>query len=314
MNATLACLCLLLTASPAAEDPRVESLWRLHYPRYARQCVAFEDGYVCVPAFDARFPNTRGVTLAEAQRLLSVRYERDFAGGMTRQFTKRPDDEEVAAYAALLPGLEVGHYGRITAVRVDEVIDGEQFTAKGIQLIDDDALDARIAAERDRLRGEDRKLVAAYLEWKFAHRLAAAAQQRDRAFKQEVRLVGFPTVGLRERQTWAGADGKGLDVAVVRLETFGKKGDKQRLVLMPRDRLRDAGLSEAQFLELLAARGLDKAGFVALVQAMHAEHRDRTLAERRVFLRLLAIDPPVVASSPASGQRPGGGGEGKSED
>lgn len=306
MPAVLACLLTLLAAAPettGAVDPRVESLWRLHFPRYAAQCLPFEDGYVCVPAFDPRYPSTRGVLPATAQRELSVSYDQALGGGMSRKLTRRPDDEEVDAYAALLPGLEVGHYGHIAAVRVDEVVSDDQMIVNTIILLDDDALDDQIAAERKRLEGEDRDQVNAYLDWKFAYRLAAVDRQKDRTYRQDVRLVGFPTLGLRRRQTWAGADDKGLDVAVVRLETYTDQRDRQhqRLVMIPRDKLLRVGLDEQHFLELLTGRGLDKPGFVKLIQDMFAKYRDdRTTAEQQVFLQLLAIDKPPKPSSPSS--------------
>lgn len=304
MSTTLVCFLLIAAGEPGTLDSRAEALWRLHYPRYAKQCLPFEDGYVCVPGYDVHHPSSRGVTAAQVQRELTVSFSKDVGGGMSRKLTMRPDEQEIAAYAAVLPGLEVGHYGHIAQVRVDEVIDDEEAILKGIRLIDDDLLDEQIDAERRRIDDVDRGDVDKYMEWKFKHRLAAVDRQKDRDFKQEVRLVGFSTIGVRSRQTWSGANDKGFDVAVVKLENYSErrgKETKQRLVLMPAEELKDIGLTEAQFEALLAERGMDKAGFVELVQEMHAKYRDRTDAERQVFLHLLAIDSPPGRSPPASG-------------
>lgn len=125
-----------------------------------------------------------------------------------------------------------------------------------------------------------------------------AKRQKSRAYRQDMRLKGFATLGLIKGHRWAGPRSEGLHLTLVKWETFDpRRPSTRRLVAIPASSF-GQGLDEPQFRDLLDRRGLGPAGFVELIQ--HLTRSDPQTAEQRVFAALL----PPVENANEDRQRP----------
>jgi hypothetical protein len=305
-------LILLVLASAtvtavAAEglDERTRPLWERHWRVYAKNSAAFEDGFVVCPAYDKRYPSDAGMTVRQAEVKLS-RKVKEGGGGLVMTRTVKMPLAEAEAMALPITKLSVGRYGFLASVQVDEVLGPESMVVKDLYLIDPLRLRRDYRADRARAgRAGDRDTAEAELERMYAHRNALAERQKQKAHRSVVlRLEGFSTDGLARGERWAGPDGEGLQVVIVKPEAYGdERRPKQRLVAVSLREVR-WGLDEREFVRLLAGRGLSPAGFVGLVMEKMAEHDPRT-AKGRVFLALLpTLEAPAKDPDTADGDRP----------
>lgn len=282
-------------ADRRADDAAIEDVpratldrFRNNYWRYAQKSIRFEDDYVTMPVYDRRYPSSRGVTVLDALRELSREERRNIGGGLYRMERITPPRIEAEAYALILPRLAVGEYGYIHSVRVREILGPDEMLVEDLWLIDSQALTQAKRDMRDRLREQSRERVdTRAIDQQFEQRDRIAQQQRDRAFRNVVRIKGFPTRGLTVRERWYGPDDGGIQLAIVLEEQVQRSRTRteERFVAIPVSWFERDELSEAQFIDLLAKRGYTIASFVEMMQEEMV--RDSRTAHERIFLNLM---------------------------
>jgi hypothetical protein len=204
-----------------------------------------------------------------------------------------------------IPELAPNHYGHIHSAKVVEVVSPTEMVVDEIQLIDADKLNAEIksveqrgqrliaaqnererierqrerersrsssSSDRDRYDSSDNDLSASdvrkAIEARYSQRIEVVKRQAKYS-RVQLRLIGYPTVGATLGARWSGYDPRGPQIAVV--DDSASKGDKKgrsrnvELVAVNAEMLRK-GLTEQQFDELLAARGMTRRDFVNMVR------------------------------------------------
>ena len=182
--------------------------------------------------------------------------------------------------------MELGAYGYLHSVEVQEILGPDEMIVTEPWLIDPDRLDEQFKQEERRLKQLDAtRADLEELEARWAQRRALEEQQRQREFRQPMRLKGFATDGLEAGKRWLGPEGRGLQVALVKQENIGSdQRPRFRMVATPADRFGD-GLTQQQFVDLLAERGMDIAAFTDLVREMRRE--DPLESNQLIFEALL---------------------------
>ncbi len=298
-------MCCVSGAVGAAEglDVRTYELWERHWRVFAQRCAEFEGEYICSPAYDRRYPSSAGITVRQAEAELSEKVKVRGAGMVKTRTVKMPIGE-ARAIALPIPGLAVGQYGYLASVEVQEVLAPKSMQVVDLYLIDPVSLRSDYKDDRAKARkADDPDAAADMLEHRYSRRVALVERQKLKAFDKAVlRLDGFPTRGLTEEQRWDGPRGEGIQILIVGQEFYGsERRPRQRLVAVAVDQVK-WGLDEDTFIKLLAARGLDPAGFVALVMGKMAETDPRT-AQQDVFISLLTSPPEAeVETEEASSQ------------
>ncbi len=287
-------------------DERTRPLWERHWRVYAQNCAEFEEGFVVCPTYDKRYPSGAGMTVRQAEAKLSQKVKLRSGGLVVTRTVKMPI-AEAEAVALPIRKLSVGEYGFLASVEVDEVLGPKSMVVKGLYLIDPIRLRRDYREDRARAgRADDQGTAKSELERVYARRHALVERQKQKRHRAVVlRLEGFSTDGLTRGDRWGGPDGEGIQVVIVRPETYGsERRPRQRLVAVSFSAVR-WGLDERGFVRLLSERGLDPAGFVGLVMQMMAEDDPQT-ATGRVFLSLL----PTLKGSveDADADKPGGSG------
>ncbi len=303
----LGLVALSLVALPAGAqdtrhgmDPATYDVWRKNYGRFARCVTQHQDAYVIVPHFDRRTPSSTGMTVPQAREELTRRVRESVGDGslkVTR--TISPPNAECEALAMALPGLRMGQYGYLESVEVVEVLGPDDMLVQSAQLIDPTQLTRDRRADESALvdRGVDRSAVSQQIAQQYLFRDELAERQKDRGFRQEFRLTGFPTRGLEPKARWKGPKDAGLQIALVTYEPTGRRyGQKHRMVAMPAEAV-GLGVNEAQFVAYLAQRELTPAQFVALLTEAQLAAADRVAGDTVVFAALLPPDPDAPASS-----------------
>ncbi len=285
----LVLLCSVSGADAAAQglDARTYELWERHWRLYAQRCAEFEGEYICSPAYDRRYPSSAGITVRQAEVELSEKVKVR-AGGMVRTKTVKMPIGEARAMALPIPALTVGQYGYLSSVEVDGVRGPKSMQVADVYLIDPVSLRNDYKADRAKARqADDPSAAADVLEYMYSRRVALSERQKLKAHKNTVfRLEGFSTRGLTEQQRWEGPRGEGIQILIFGQEVYGsERRPRRRLVAVAVDQIK-WGLDEDTFIKLLAARGLDPAGFVARVMEEMAETDPQT-AQQEVFLSLL---------------------------
>ena len=202
--------------------------------------------------------------------------------------------------------MAIGEWGCIQSGEVTQVIDADEVMLEKCQLIDADEVkqakkrreqeltseaEARADAEQRQTgrkvsvnRGDIRDAV----DYEFEQREKLVDAQKNKAFSEPVRVIGFSTAGLVEKIRWSGPGGAGLQVAIVAMEEYGdKKKPKTRFIAVPASWFRH-GLEEEDFIRLIQKRGMDIESFVDFMQ--NAKRDDPQTGDDRVFNRLM---PPM---------------------
>jgi len=258
--------------------------WKRQYVRLSDKIALVGGEYVACPAFDPRYPSSVGMTVREATRRMA-REEVAVSGMLVRYATIEPPIAEVQAVVMALPSLDVGAYGWVQAVRVDEILGPREMVVSGLRLIDEDELrDELRAAER---RADDRD-AEGEVEQAFQYRVGLAERQDERMYREDMRVVGFATADLAERQWWTGPNGGGLQIAIVQHEVDDSGYRERRRRVAVATELFENRISEADFYRLLRENDLDGKGFLQVAAEMHREHRgDEGEATRALLARLV---------------------------
>jgi hypothetical protein len=282
-----------LSAERYGMTPATYDDWRRNHGRFARACLPDgEGGYHVLPMYHRRYPSSVGMTVRGAKTELTRRVKEHMFGDGPLVQTRiiKPPDAEAEALAMPLPALEVGQYGYVHSVEVEEVLGPESMVVEDVWLIDEDAVEEAKRADERRAGNDDR--AEAVIEAMYAQREALIERQDEREFRRaELKLTGFKTAGAVAGERWAGPDGEGLQIAVVGYETYGsERRPEHRLLARPASDFGE-GISETQFIELLEQRGLTPTQFVELIMQEHRGMLDREQADRAVFVHLLPADP-----------------------
>ncbi|MEM1213497.1 MAG: hypothetical protein AAGI68_14510 [Planctomycetota bacterium] len=265
--------------------------WNINWKAFAADGMVFDNQYIVVPQFDRRYLSSAGLSMTTARRQLTAEVG-DTADSAALRRGYRPPPEELQYYISALPRLDVGQYGSIHSVEVDDVLGPTSMVVSELWLIDADAVRAAKREEREVAEKRGRELDRDAQELDFAVRDRLSRQQRDRKFRGPFRLEGFPTRGLSPGQRYLGPDLDGMPVIVAYTELatsrFGR--GRLRLVIMPVEAfVRRGGLTEAQFADLLDDRGLTPESFLEAVR--EARDADRASAEDQILDRLLPPPP-----------------------
>ncbi len=283
-------LSALFMAGPAiaAEglDAKTRPLWERHWRVYARRCAEFEGGFLCCPKYDRRYPSGAGMTVRQAEKVLSAKVK-ERGGGLIVTRTVKMPRAEAEALARPLPRLAVGEYGLLASVEVDEVLGPTSMLVKDLYLIDPADLRRDFKADRAKARrSSNPSASSADLEQIYKRRRALADRQKRKPYRAVMRLEGFSTDTLEPGERWSGPDSEGIRIVIFRPETYGsERRSKRRLVAVNLQAVH-WGLDEAGFARLLEARELSPSGFVSLIQEKMAED-DPDDAQQRVFTALL---------------------------
>lgn len=287
-------------------DPTALARWRRHWRIYGKQCIAFNDDYIVCPTYSPRYDSSRQLTVEDAQRQLVVREKVRVGPNLTKLRDRMPLREDVEPVVRSLPAMAIGEWGCIQSGEVTQVIDADEVMLEKCQLIDADEVkqakkrreqeltseaEARADAEQRQTgrkvsvnRGDIRDAV----DYEFEQREKLVDAQKNKAFSEPVRVIGFSTAGLVEKIRWSGPGGAGLQVAIVAMEEYGdKKKPKTRFIAVPASWFRH-GLEEEDFIRLIQKRGMDIESFVDFMQ--NAKRDDPQTGDDRVFNRLM---PPM---------------------
>ena len=297
------CSVALLSALVAhADDGEVLSaqgraLWERHWRSYAMQCAEFEDGFLVCPLYDKRFPSGAGVTVRQAEAALQKKIRVGGGGVVVTKVQSKPV-EEAEAVSLPIPKLKVGEYGYLASVKVEEVLGETSMRVEDLYLLDPERVrkdyrdDRKMVREAEEVDDADEQLEARY-----KHRQAVLDRHKDKRHRAvKLRLEGFDTVGLAEGDRWPGPEGEGLSVVIVKQEYYGsERRPKQRLVAVSVGHV-DWGIGEEAFVRLLSEHGLDREGFVVLIQEQMAQ-RNPKAARGRVFQKIMTGKPKAPADT-----------------
>jgi len=308
--AALLALVLLTLAAPALlraaptdrelTEHQIEALWKRYWKACAERCMKVEDGFGIVPRYDRRYPSSRGIRTFDfiRENKKTIRYR--FGASMWKTESLTPPPEEAEAAAESLPKIEVGQYGKIHSAEIVEVVGPEEMIVEEVWLVDADQLrdlrrDAHDSLPRDR---EQRDRLEQQLEFSFRERerLAEAQREMDDA---TIRVLGFDTKGLAEKQRWKSDRQKqGIHLAIVAEEQTESRRSRfssrksNRLIAVPIDWVHQRSLDEDQFLKLLESCGHDKVGFAEMAYQFHKRSPGETV--ERTLLQLIADREEVM--------------------
>ncbi len=296
-----------------AVEPAVYRAWASNYRVYARYCGEIDGGFLVVPGYDRRIPSSRGLTLARATDELTETW-RESTGGFSENRMRRPEPEEVKAYANILPDTTSGTYGYLDSVEVVKVLGPEEMLVTNLWLLDTEAVGAEYDRDRQRARASGARDADDQLDAMYRYRLELKERQDDEdAFEQTHRLVGYDTRGLAEGHRWDGPEGEGIQVAVAcwelpepeaesaeaeeddsrsrrRRGRSSRQDDDPRMLLVNPQPVLRGPLEEQAMVRLLDARGYTIASFVELMRDVRDRLRDRDEADLRIIQALL---PPM---------------------
>lgn len=237
-----------------------------------------------------------------------------FGGGLTREKKLTPPAEEATSAVLTIPALAPNEYGYISSAKIVAVNSPTEMIVEDIQLIDADKLNREIkeieqrgqrliaaqnererierqrerersqysnSTDRDRYDSTDNNSLSASdvrqaIEARYSQRLEIVKRQ-SKYSRVQLRLIGYPTAAAAVGSRWSGYDPRGVQIAIVD-DTASKADNKRRsrtvqLTAVNADMLRK-GITEQQFAELLAARGMSRRDFVNLVREQLKSHTE----------------------------------------
>ena len=273
----------------AALDRDTQAAWRSFSTRFSGHGGAWGGVYYILYDYDRRYESSAKLAAAQIERDLTHLVQQGL-----KTLEIKPPKAEVDAACELLPGLDVGSYGRVHQVTVREVLGPEAIVASNLELVDRQAVDEAYRDLRRRAGSANRAAV----DWMFSVRKAVAERQNDTAYRNRFRLAGYAMDGVREDEAWAGPSGEPLRLAVVGVEPADEAAaDPPRPLLAPLGAFR-FGLEQRQFIDLLAQRGVSPAEFVERVREARREHgRDGDLLVARELMSLPAEPLPALLAA-----------------
>ncbi|XAL99917.1 hypothetical protein OT109_00750 [Phycisphaeraceae bacterium D3-23] len=277
------------------EEARIDRLWNRAWREFAPYYLEHDGTFICVPGYDRRLPSSTGMTIDDYQEQSAWEQEYTDERGRDRTRTLVKPDAEAHAAVAILPAIEVGQYGYIHSGNIDQIEDDQTLVLNRVWFLDAEAAKAEMQAMkedvvrgavedigdaiRDRGRNERRNRGDGIaqrrgaendaIDWAYEDRTAAALRHMDREFvRYRWEIVGYRTDRLEEDARWpAGrAAEEGLQLVIVAVEG-------RNITAVPAETI-GRGISEVQFLDLLAQRDLTKAQFVELLTEAKRESRN----------------------------------------
>lgn len=229
-------------------------LWKLHWKSYADAYAKVGDQYFMNPNWDRRYPSSIKMTPTQWQRENTTKKRVPAPGGLTKLDFSAPVREEVVAAVYALPELEVGHWGRLHSVYVDEKLDRETVVGTAIYLVDRQQIEEEIkqaeergremlikqaelerierekerkryqGGNRDRTRGRNNdrderpkitaQQIKAEIDERYQHRRELIKKQ-DRYGTDKIVLKGFDTSTAGKGKRWNGNGPEGIEIVVV---------------------------------------------------------------------------------------------------
>lgn len=295
-------LCLLLAstaATSAAPDPaqvqarKIESLWKLHWFKFAKHCAQYDGQYYICALYDPRFPSSRAVTpdMLTGEMTRVVKMQTD--SNVTREVRIVPDREDVTAMANSLPSLRIGQYGYIHSAHIDSIEGPDSMTVSDIWLVDQDELkreqdqlvkgvgttqqrgviDTRSfnnlgqTSTNENSKNSSRSTNLAreakeQIERRYTLRKQLIKLQDSEEFSPKLVIKGVPTSALGAGSRWSDPRAKdGFAIAVVGKEEITSKSGRGKSVsrlMAVRAEIFRTPMTEKQFDELLARAGLTR--------------------------------------------------------
>lgn len=274
---------------PELSPDQVRDIWARNWRTYASRVMLIGGAYYALPNFEPRFPSSFGRT-ADQLRRESQRQIRVQDGIMIRTITvPTMSPEEANAAAMSLPSVMSGEYGHVQSLRVQEILGPDEMLIRGIQLIDARELSRVIQHERS-LMSRQRMPAAdidARINAMFGHRERLAEVQRDRSFSHPFIVRGFDTRGIQPGSQWTGPR-EGLQIAVLQGPPTERRGAarNQPGLIMPVIAL-NRGISEEQFIDMLARADMTVEHFTALMAGYRRDNPDTE--HRRVFAEIFRL-------------------------
>lgn len=309
------------------EEARVDRIWNMVWRDFAARYLQHDEAFIYIEGYSPRLPSSAGQSAREYQSSSAVVqvYKDAFGRDQERRMTKPLSEAEAAV--KLLPKAEVGQYGYIHSVRIDQIVDGKTLLANDVWLVDAQAVkDERDAFMKEALdelnedirnqfktRRERRKYARETksrrdsereaVNWIFKERLDTISRQNGRKFSSFTwKIVGYNTDKLIDNARWpAGAAAKkGLQVIIV-----GVDQEKKEVTAVPAAAIGN-GLSELQFIDLIHAREFTKPQLVERVnEAKRAtNNRNEVTAIVQAWLEGRAYEPPQAGKAGEAKDRP----------
>lgn len=229
-------------------------LWKLHWKSYADAYAKVGDQYFMNPNWDRRYPSSIKMTPTQWQRENTTKKRVPAPGGLTKLDFSAPVREEVVAAVYALPELEVGHWGRLHSVYVDNKLDKKTIVGTAIYLVDREEIESEIKKaeergrellikqaelerierekerkryqsgnrDRTRRRNDDRdrspkitsQQIKAEIDERYQHRRELIKKQ-DRLGTDKLILKGFDASSVGKGKRWNGNGPQGIEVVVV---------------------------------------------------------------------------------------------------
>lgn len=264
--------------------------WKRTWKNYARRCIQLNDRFYSLAAYEPQYPSSRGTTIALLRAKTSKEITERVGNNLTiRKHLVRPN-EELKTAAEALPEMAAGHYGRLHSGEVIAILGPDEMVIADSWLIDADAVRRQQDEDEERLKllNVPSRDISTIVEWVYEHREQLMEKQRDRQFRQPVKLIGFSTVGLAKGDRWRGPRGDGIDLAVagsyVPESRRNNTRNREVLFAVPVSRFALGLEDEAQFIAYLKSHGYDQRKFVELyVKENLANPRDDRLRDARIF-------------------------------
>ncbi|MCC5829047.1 MAG: hypothetical protein JJU36_06320 [Phycisphaeraceae bacterium] len=319
------------------ERYHAERVFAASWRNYARRYVEYDDRFICFAGFDPRFPSSRLLTLAEAQRAMTETEEVAEGGRVvTRRYT--PPREDLEPFIRALPSIdEPGSWGHLHSVKIESIED-DVIIATEPWLLDARMLNLQRQAAgqreteaarraREQAQQAERQRRAELLEQIRRERRWPTPEERE--ILQNIRQEGARArdrsdpatrnFNLRldlasEQQPWAERRLRlvGFDTTTARAEerwNGGRSGlsvaivgvEDGHVIAVPTSTL-FRGLSREQFIKMLESREIDIQKFaqlqIAYRRAFSEDH------EARLLTRIEANAPQPPAAEPEPAPRP----------
>jgi hypothetical protein len=279
---------------------QIARTWDLNWKYFGSRYVKVGDDHLPLPRWEPRFPSSLHKTVAQIQEESARMVEQPALGGMVRRVRVTMSREEATALSVTLPNRATGHYGFIHSFRIVEILGDQRMIVDEMWLLDAEDLERQMQTALRALesRGVDRRSAQSQVDEAFAERIKLARTQRERVFRRPLVIDGIATRGLEVDTRWPSRppQAHGFQIAMLGMTTVQQ--ERRRPVEMPlavpTDQLRQGGMDEAPFRDMLAARGIDVPAFARLV--VGEKRRDAEQFQRMVFEAIEAARPAPEGS------------------
>lgn len=273
-------------------EQNVANLYKRHMPEVAALYLPHDGDYIAFPTYDPRKKNSSGIderTWVKENTREAIYYDKQ---NRQQKRISTKVREEIEAVTKIIPDFKPGSYGYIQAGNVAQV-DDDRVVLTNVTLVDAKELREEIrdfktkvrrealrdmAEERDRARwrrdvspiATERLDQIEEIEWQYEEREALADRQDDIRWNRLV-IEGIDTRGIRKGDIWPSDPRRNVAIAVV-------AEDGRTVNAVPATMLRSK-LTDEQFMDMLAKRGLDRAGFAQLMLDIREEFPRNYLPE-----------------------------------